>query len=558
MASSPRFVQKRGNGLRYLVIFLAPIVSLLEDRSQLLPLLCFSCLLVGYERLYKRNNILLFVLIVFQLWWALSSYILRPTVIPVPAEGYGALKTISVVLPCSGEGEFAKKTIESVYKSLVHEPKVLQEIIVVDDNSSPPLSEEILDDDFVKEHRVKILRQDSQQGLIRSKLIGGNAATGDIIVFFDCHVAPQPNWHTAFLKGMNINYKRVIIPMITHLDIDTWTQKATAGFAKCYLTWDADFKWIDSDNDDAPGLSGGLLGISRQFWTETGGYDEHMYGWGGENIDQTLRVWLCGGEMKVAFESQVAHMWRIDSRTRKNYQHIGDPSVNRMRAVQGWMGVFGDKAKYEYPLGRVKDRTGDLSNIWEVRDRLKCKPYVYYLWRFRSIFLDGGMVPEKIFGLKSNGQCLRYTSSAGTSGDGQGTVELDETCTMTDRHRFHAANRMSPKYKNVRGGLNNADNTIALSGLRAWNTDQCIEGASEGHIRTHVCIVTGVNGNQQWRLLSGKIQNVYSLRCISIDTDKLVESDCSSASIWELVDPIEPLEWREYQKGLKETPEIFV
>ena len=62
--------------------------------------------------------------------------------------------------------------------------------------------------------------------------------------------------------------------------------------AKCYLTWDADFKWFTSDDpleakqqcisrhslrDSSaclryvPILSGGLLGISKRWWNETGG-----------------------------------------------------------------------------------------------------------------------------------------------------------------------------------------------------------------------------------------------------------------------------------------------
>ena len=36
---------------------------------------------------------------------------------------------------------------------------------------------------------------------------------------------------------------------------------------------------------------------SRAWWNETEGYDKQMQGWGGENIDQSLRIWLCGGEI---------------------------------------------------------------------------------------------------------------------------------------------------------------------------------------------------------------------------------------------------------------------
>jgi len=36
----------------------------------------------------------------------------------------------------------------------------------------------------------------------------------------------------------------MVIPQITGLDIDTWTQVGSGGgMSKCYLTWDGDFKW---------------------------------------------------------------------------------------------------------------------------------------------------------------------------------------------------------------------------------------------------------------------------------------------------------------------------
>lgn len=61
-------------------------------------------------------------------------------------------KTLSVVLPCAGEGEYAKKTVESVAKSVPGGigGGILEEIIVVDDGSSPPLSKKYLGDKFQK------------------------------------------------------------------------------------------------------------------------------------------------------------------------------------------------------------------------------------------------------------------------------------------------------------------------------------------------------------------------------------------------------------------------
>merc|ERR1719183_3433998 len=102
----------------------------------------------------------------------------------------------------------------------------------------------------------------------------------------------------------------MVVPQITALDVDTWTEvRGGGGMAKCYLTWDVDFKWVDSEDPYMPAISGGLLGLSNRMWRETGGYDKFMLGWGGENLDQSLRMWLCGGEILAASRSRVAHMW---------------------------------------------------------------------------------------------------------------------------------------------------------------------------------------------------------------------------------------------------------
>lgn len=103
---------------------------------------------------------------------------------PDPIDKYG--KTLSVVLPCGCENEFFERTIRSVFAATP--PEILHEIVVVDDNSIPPLEPMFtLDKD---EYKVKFVRSDVSLGLIDAKHQGAEAASGDIIVFFDCHVKP--------------------------------------------------------------------------------------------------------------------------------------------------------------------------------------------------------------------------------------------------------------------------------------------------------------------------------------------------------------------------------
>merc|ERR1712093_906375 len=160
-------------------------------------------------------------------------------------------------------------------------------------------------------------------------------------------------------------------------------------------------------------LSGGLAGMSKRWWTETGGFDDQMFGWGGENIDQGIRMWVCGGEIVAAPRTQVAHMWRAgDPRTGARYRHVGDTMKNRARAIYAWFGPFAEKLK-DYPnfahrLQGSSNWYGDMSNFQKVKDRLQgYRPFAWYIRRFKAVYEDAGLVPSEIFMIKEkeSGKC---------------------------------------------------------------------------------------------------------------------------------------------------------
>lgn len=469
--------------------------------------------------------------------------------------------TLSVILPCAEERLYALKTVQAVFENTPSD--VLHEIVVVDDGSDPPLSQTHLTEEVQQKYKVKLLRHEATVGLIGAKKTGGDAATGDVFAFFDCHVAPQPDWYKSFLRLVGENYRRMIVPGITALDVGTWTQVGRGGgLAKCYLTWDADFKWFDSNDKYIAVISGGLLGMSKRWWQETGGYDKEMLGWGGENLDQSLRVWLCGGEIVFASDSQVAHMWRTtDPRTGAHYRRVGDTSRNRARAVYGWYGEFAAKLNH-YPQFRRPavgslPWYGNLSNFEEVK--AGCgggRPFAWFLRRFRDLYEDAGMIPQEIFMLREDftGKCLRYMGSAGTSGDGHGRASL-VACDPND-HRFfwHRGNKNLDK-----GGA-------CCSGLRAWNTDQCIDHGEAGGVRTYVCDVAGRNKRQYWHILaeSGRLaQGRRSNNCLSASKEgQISESPCQAlrapnTARWTKQGSTMPLETQIYQKAQREQPQVF-
>jgi hypothetical protein len=238
----------------------------------------------------------------------------------------------------------------------------------------------------------------------------------------------------------------------------------------------------------------------------------------------------------MAKDAQVAHMWRVasDPRTHPNYKVPPSAAAkNRIRAAVAWFGEFAEKLK-QFPDLRAGDRLadgspwyGDISNIISVRTDLQCKSYSWFMHRFKNVYEDAGLVPKEIFHLKTSnlanknqqpdGQCLAYTGLAGTSPDGKGTAVLKPCDPRDDRQQWHVANRDASEAGQP-----------CCSGIRAWNTDQCIARAESGKVETFVCDVSGKTTSQVWSLtIEGRLEQKGSFlgnTCIEAGSGELQAS----------------------------------
>lgn len=415
------------------------------------------------------------------------------------------LETLSVVLPCAFEGAFAEQTVDAIVANT--NSSRLREIIVVDDGSRPPLST-IWPKKYANSVNpvIRILRHERTEGLISAKKSGGDAATSDVIVFFDCHISPRRGWEEAFITQMKRagDHRTVVVPTITSLDPDTWLEIPNGpSSSACFTLLNADFTWLSASGRDVPLMSGGLLAISRRWWQETGGYDEHMVAWGGENIDQSIRTWLCGGRIEAASGAYVAHMWR-DSKKPKTMLRYPIPTAdvmrNKARAVTAWFDEWRDKVftfpEYEaFVSGEMS--IGDMSNFDSLKSRLTCAPFSSYINRFAYVYLDGGLIPQEVFQLReeSTGLCLERVPKESAPHD---TVLVP--CAGQDEHRgpgsiselqlWHGANR-----DRSQTGM------PCCSGLMNWNFFTCMDAQGIGaRVRTYECAINGASQNQAFQL----------------------------------------------------------
>ena len=362
---------------------------------------------------------------------------------------------------------------------------------------------------------------------------------------------------------MHENYKRVVIPTITNLNVDQWEEfgrptTSGGGMSKCYLTFDAEFKWTTDDTRYVPIMSGGLLAMSRRWFNEIGGYDSSMKGWGGENLDQSLRIWTCGGEIVSAPESYVAHMWRSsDPKTKAKYKlGAGDAIKNRARAVKAHLGQWYEKTltfpSFKEWIGKDLDTT----SITDGFKDLQCKDFEWYLNRFKNIYRDAAVLPSEVFQIEaitsakegeepSGPLCIELKKMGWTNYGSADELVLKE-CTGS------SASEARPIWWHKSSRLEDGS---CCGSLRAWNTDQCIDGRNpKKDVKKLVSYTCNLDAGTEALLQPVEDSNDDELilqigatdkhLCVSVDEGSSLKiAECEQATKWRKRNAITPIEY---------------
>ena len=128
--------------------------------------------------------------------------------------------------------------------------------------------------------------------------------------------------------------------------------------------------------------AGGLFSIDREYFEYLGKYDEGMDIWGGENLELSFRIWMCGGTLEIVTCSHVGHVFRKST----PYTFPGGTSKivnhNNARLADVWLDEWKD---FYYAINPAAKRAemGDTSPRKELRQKLGCKSMKkYYTFKF--------------------------------------------------------------------------------------------------------------------------------------------------------------------------------
>ncbi|KAF2348134.1 Ricin B lectin domain [Trinorchestia longiramus] len=166
------------------------------------------------------------------------------------------------------------------------------------------------------------------------------------------------------------------------------------------------FKLIPPPPPSTPVLAGGLFLVSRQRWEEIGGYDPGFLERGGDSIEMSLKSWMCGGQVLVAPCSRVGHLF-VRSSTKKP----GALLRNTRRIAEVWLDDF-KQFYYDLRPQALYKLYGDISPQLELKKRLKCQDFSWYLKKVYPELTPPRRLTERHGKLRHQFICLSFVQAA--------------------------------------------------------------------------------------------------------------------------------------------------
>uniref|UniRef100_A0A8C5H946 Polypeptide N-acetylgalactosaminyltransferase n=1 Tax=Gouania willdenowi TaxID=441366 RepID=A0A8C5H946_GOUWI len=440
------------------------------------------------------------------------------------------LPTTSVIIVFHNEAW--STLLRTVFSVLHTSPAILlKEIILVDDASSAEHLGQRLEE-FVKQLKVvSVLRQKERKGLITARMLGASMAQGEVLTFLDAHCECFHGWLEPLLTRIVEEPTAVVSPEISSIDLNSFQFYKPVATNRAYnrgnFDWSLTFGWEAIPEDakklrkdetypvKTPTFAGGLFSISKKYFEHIGTYDDKMEIWGGENVEMSFRVWQCGGQLEIIPCSVVGHVFRTKSPHTfpKGTEVI---TRNQVRLAEVWMDdykkIFYRRNKNAAVMAS-ENKFGDISDRLNLRERLHCKNFTWYLNTIYPEVFIPDLSPEKYGALKNSGSntCL----DAGENNQGGKAVIMYQCHNMGGNQYFEYTS-----HKELRHNIGKQLCLTAAPLPEPMKIELCqLKGKG-----------TSLSPDQEWIFTEEHLlKNPGSGQCLQLQGDRIQMNICNAA-----------------------------
>lgn len=201
-------------------------------------------------------------------------------------------------------------------------PLHLLEVVIADDGSDPPLTNPKKPEGL--DVRV-IYQEDRGFGAPRARNAGVRAAGGEIIVFADCDMVPEPAWVEAHARWHHLASDVLSLGFRRHVSFEGITPELVAAAAargrlaplfegrtierpewiEYHMTRTSEL--TSTDDDLFRIVTTGNMSVRKDWFVELGGFDESFTQWGAEDTEFGYRAFARGSVLAPDREALAWH-----------------------------------------------------------------------------------------------------------------------------------------------------------------------------------------------------------------------------------------------------------